>query len=314
MRRQRLGVSRAASRGFTLIELMIALLLGVMVMGAAIGIFLTNRQTYQATENLGRTQETARIAFELLARDVREAGGNGCDIGLPVVNVLKNNTDWTRNWVQPFRGYTDTGVVGMKTGTDALQVLAAGTGGGTVSTHDVTGKINLQEASTDLAAGNLMVLCDTEEMALLQARGYSGSTVTYDTSDQNACLKLGRFPSVCSASVNAYQFRQNAILTPLYASQWYVGANGRNGGTSLFQRRLQGSGTTVSEVAEGVTNLQLQYLLVGGSGFVDTVADWNNVLAVKITLTVNTLDKVGTDGQPLTRQMTTIASIRNRNP
>lgn len=302
--------------GFTLIELMIAMMLGVMVMGAAISMFLTNRQTYRATESMSRSQETARIAFELLARDVREAGGNACDVGLPVVNVLSSNTaTWWKNWAQPVIGFVDTGVDSMKTGTDALQILSAGTGGATLSTHDASGTLTLQGASSDLASGQVMVLCDRQEMALFQAKAYSsgGKTITYDTSGLNACSKFGRFPSVCNAAVNTYSFERNAIVTPLYAVQWYVGTNSR-GGTSLYQRVLSGNNATPSEVAEGVTNLQLQYLVTGGSTYIDTPTDWNNVLSVKITLTVATLDKVGTDGQPIVRDMTTIASIRNRNP
>ncbi|MFA4615373.1 pilus assembly protein PilW, partial [Xanthomonas perforans] len=53
---------------------MISMVLGLLVVGAAIGIFLSNRQAYAATEGVGRIQETARLGFELIARDIREAG------------------------------------------------------------------------------------------------------------------------------------------------------------------------------------------------------------------------------------------------
>ena len=61
--------SAARQLGLSLVELMVALVLGLLVVGAAIGVFLSNRQTYTATESLGRVQENARVAFELMARD-----------------------------------------------------------------------------------------------------------------------------------------------------------------------------------------------------------------------------------------------------
>ncbi|WP_242603149.1 PilW family protein [Xanthomonas vasicola] len=91
--------SRSRMRGVTLIELMIALVLGLLVVGAAIGIFLANRRTYSATEGLGRVQENVRTAFELMARDVREASGNPCVNTVPVANVLKTKaSNWYTNW------------------------------------------------------------------------------------------------------------------------------------------------------------------------------------------------------------------------
>ena len=67
------------ARGLSLIELMIALLLGLLVVGGAIGIFTSNRRAYNATESLSRVQENARVAFEMMSRDVREAGGERKD-------------------------------------------------------------------------------------------------------------------------------------------------------------------------------------------------------------------------------------------
>lgn len=69
-------------QGFTLVELMISLLLGLIVVGAAGAVFRANQQTYRTTDELARIQENARVAFELLAKDIREAGGNPCGNGM----------------------------------------------------------------------------------------------------------------------------------------------------------------------------------------------------------------------------------------
>ena len=118
------------ARGVSLIELMIAMLLGLLVVGAAIGIFLTNRQTYAATEGLGRVQENVRTAFELMARDVREAGGNPCDSSLPTVNVTAADptTYWRTDWVRPVIGFENGSLPASVAGTDAIQLLSGGAG------------------------------------------------------------------------------------------------------------------------------------------------------------------------------------------
>ena len=71
--RQRVG-------GFSLVELMTAMLLSLLLMAAAVSVLVTNKRTYSSTEGLGHIQENARIAFELMSRDIREAGGNPCDV------------------------------------------------------------------------------------------------------------------------------------------------------------------------------------------------------------------------------------------
>src|SRR5688572_11160216 len=93
-------------RGFTLVELMIAMVLGLIVVGAVAAVFATNSRTYAATESLGRVQESARVAFELISRDIRESAGNACERDLPVYNVLKNaDTLWYTNFGSSIRGY-----------------------------------------------------------------------------------------------------------------------------------------------------------------------------------------------------------------
>jgi prepilin-type N-terminal cleavage/methylation domain-containing protein len=55
---------RYAARGFSLVELMISMLLGLVIIGAATGVILANRQSYRTNEGLSQIQESARTAFE----------------------------------------------------------------------------------------------------------------------------------------------------------------------------------------------------------------------------------------------------------
>lgn len=64
--------------GFTLIEIMIALVLGLILTGAAISLFIASKQTYRMAEAVARVQEAGRYALEALAQDLRMAGHTGC--------------------------------------------------------------------------------------------------------------------------------------------------------------------------------------------------------------------------------------------
>ena len=54
------GTAAASQRGVTLVELMVAMVLGLVVSGAALALFMTNKQVYTASENLDRIQEASR--------------------------------------------------------------------------------------------------------------------------------------------------------------------------------------------------------------------------------------------------------------
>lgn len=73
----------AVSRGFTLVELMIAMVIGLIISIGVVQIFGSNRATYQLDESLARAQENGRFALEFLTQDVRHAGNLGCKRDAP---------------------------------------------------------------------------------------------------------------------------------------------------------------------------------------------------------------------------------------
>lgn len=61
-------------RGFGLIELMIAVAMGLFITAVIGSLFLGSRRTYAATEDMGRLQENMRFAYQLLSRTVHLTG------------------------------------------------------------------------------------------------------------------------------------------------------------------------------------------------------------------------------------------------
>src|SRR5690606_26200737 len=75
-------------QGMTLIEIMIALLIGAFLLGGVLQIFINSKQTYRMQEGLSRMQENGRFAMEFLEHDLRMAGFWGC-----LAPSSPNNTD-----------------------------------------------------------------------------------------------------------------------------------------------------------------------------------------------------------------------------
>jgi prepilin-type N-terminal cleavage/methylation domain-containing protein len=64
---------RGRQSGFSLVELMVALLIGLFLMLGAITVYNQSRATYRASEGVARLQEVARLALDVLEADIRMA-------------------------------------------------------------------------------------------------------------------------------------------------------------------------------------------------------------------------------------------------
>lgn len=273
---------RAVQSGFSLIELMIAMLLGLLVAAAAGGVFLSNKRVYAATETLGRIQENTRVAFELMSRDLREAGGNPCGSAMRPINMLTDATDpfWDR-FAEGVTGYdpgdvlpltaTGTGVAQRVAGTDAVEIHSSLGGGVRVTEHD-TPSAQLSVSSIEgFVDGDILLVCNVTQSFVFQVTGFTssggvsiqhngggGQTLNCSQSFQNFNEADGESCQPGNSSGNNYCFTDasgtspcpNGSIAPAYvvrigSIQWYVGNNAR-GGTSLYRSIITNrSGTAV---------------------------------------------------------------------
>jgi type IV pilus assembly protein PilW len=297
---------RATQSGFSLIELMIALLLGLLVVAAAAGVFMSNKRVYAATETLGRIQENSRAAFEIMSRDVREAGGNPCSSAASVVNQLvPGSNSWWAGFGDGLEGFDDTvampatafgTTVGTRiSGTDAVQLHLARDGSMRVLDHDTPGAVLTVNDSTGVAVNDILMICNMNFAFIFQVTalpsgniqhaGGSGSSLNCSQEFQSVRPDDGSCWSGGASAGNGYCFTEDdspcdsGSFSPAYVArinsmQWYVGANDR-GGRSLFRARVanQGSGLTPTlignreEIVEGVENMQLEYFEAGDSAY-----------------------------------------------
>jgi type IV pilus assembly protein PilW len=330
------GVSLAGrARGFTLIELMIALVLGLIVVAGVVSVFLANQRSYRTNQALGDVQDGSRVAFEMMARDIRNAGLTGCGNGGRVANVLTNSPGgggtlaWWADWTNAVHGYdgvtgdttlaTGTATTQRKTGTDSLQLLSAADSSVAITSDNQAGaQFTLSQVSPNLQTGDVAIVCDPDHATIFQISDYDGATtVTYATGGTpgNCAIGLG-FPSTCTGTGNSYTFLPNALISKLSIANWYIGYN-TTGGLSLF--RSQSAGGTPApapqEMVRDVSAMTLAYHQTGATTFVaaSAIANWSLVDAVQTTLTVQSVDqRAGTDVKPISRQFTATTTLRNR--
>ena len=60
--------------GFTLVELMIALVVGLILTSGVLQVYLSSKQAYRTNEALARIQEDSRLLSDMLGRNIRMAG------------------------------------------------------------------------------------------------------------------------------------------------------------------------------------------------------------------------------------------------
>jgi prepilin-type N-terminal cleavage/methylation domain-containing protein len=77
-------------KGITLIELMVALVICSIVMGAIYRLFITQTRAYTVQDQVAEVQQSVRSAMEILVRDLRMTG---CEtVAPPIVTPVASNS------------------------------------------------------------------------------------------------------------------------------------------------------------------------------------------------------------------------------
>jgi type IV pilus assembly protein PilW len=329
----------SSARGFSLIELMIALVVGLLVVAAAGGIFISNKRTYAATETLGRLQENGRVAFELLARELREAGGTPCGKNIPVANTIVPATSATSFGDGLFGYHRGTAIAGLDgagvgqrvLNTDAIEIKSGGSADVTVTKHNPSAAtIHVNTTEHGFKPGDVLLICDYTQATIFLQTGPQNNVlhVNHNTGNNpgpqfngltNDCKSLS-FPScVGDKAKDGKQYNDNAVIAKFSSTLWYIGNNAR-GGRSLYRRALN---QAPEEITEGINDMRLSYLLIGGSDYNPTIAanDWKEVSAVRIEMDIQAAagaltgrEIQGTDNAALNRPLAHTVTLRNRVP
>jgi type IV pilus assembly protein PilW len=314
-------------KGLTLIELMIALVLGLILVAGVIQIFVANKQTYRITDAHSRLQDNARFALEILSRDIRSAGYGGCRAiekmnvnqiaNAPVPTEMSANTIITGSeaasattWSPALSGSLGT-VLG---GTDVI-TLQRGTGCGATLTGNIgssNGNVQIVAPnSCNISAGDILMIADCEDAHIFRATsvsnpsGGTSQTIPHSSTVNQAnhfCKSYATLPDPgACATGEAKLYNYDAEVFKFSALTYYIRL-GTNGDPALwvYDQTSATGANNPSELIEGIENLQVLYGADDNDDnivdryvtakVINNATDWDKVISAQINVLAQTLD------------------------
>lgn len=154
-----------AQYGLTLVELMVAVAIGLFLVLVIGNLFVGAKQTYRTQDNLARLQENGRFAMEMLGRNIRDAGYTNI-LFSPSASFASAPaaTTFSGTAITGTNGSPDTLTVSYDSATDCLN--AAAPGGRAVNAFSINASKQLVCLGNGSATSQA-ILDDIEDMQIL---------------------------------------------------------------------------------------------------------------------------------------------------
>lgn len=311
------------SRGFSMVELMVAVTLGLLVSGAVISMFVSSRTAYQSTSGVGALADSGRMAMEFIQESARSAGFMACSHTNTVATGTENLlsaaivSPMTYDFAHGVGGYEANNTSpGNAIVLPAVPVGGAGTGNWTPAA----------EATFPAAANNKQVIgSDVVILRSVVPRATPAYVSNAFTAGAMSFQALGvgslqpNQTAVISDCVNWWTFQTGAIaggtpatvslgagnsgplpvglqagavIAPVTTAIYFIGV-GSDGDSALMRLELVNglAGLTSEEIVPDVENMQVLYGVdttgtQNASSYVtaNQVVDFNTVVSIKIAV------------------------------
>lgn len=311
--------THARQRGFSIVELMVAMTLSLVLLAGVLSVLYSSRLTYMENERVARIQENARGAMEFLLRDLRTSGYRGCSQGIVVSdfrNALANPTALLNDYRIPVLGFERTGAgawspnpvaagvnaVALDPDSDVIVIRSyrPGSTPGRVQVDMASGTDTLtveKVAGWSWGVNTRFVVSDCDLISVFMGTGIA---------DAGATATITRGVSAATNSTNDIgRFNRGALVTPVVTAQYFIQDSDPVAGPANYRPSLYRSlnGAAPEELVEGVELLQARYG-VDDAGEVttidryvtaDAVPDWNRVVAVNLGMLIRSPEETGVE-------------------
>lgn len=275
---------RVLQRGFSLIELMIAITIAVLLGIGMVQVFSAQRIAFAANEALARVQENSRFALQFLERDLRMAGNMTClnDLGFRgrVFNHLSPDVPSSAPWLYridvPLQVYE---YVGTSPGDGYMLEEKRTTPAAAAWNPPLPPDLGLAGVALD-GSDVVVVRYMSAEATTLTGIGVNAATGELSVADPSFieaggiyavtdCRNFSLFQSLGGASAGqgglnlvGWSGLENSygpdVPVHRFALAAYYVATGAEDGPALFRRALQADGSLLSEeMVGGVESMQL---------------------------------------------------------
>jgi len=311
-------------QGFSMVELMVAITLGLLLTGAVISVFVGSRAAYQATAGVGDMADSGRFALDLIGESVRGAGNLACNSAMSATSqhVIPTVVSFINNFGQGIEGFE-----AINTGPNAGVALPANPVVGAANNWNpnldaammaaIPGPFAPPVASPVQGSDVLVVRSSVPRVApVYTTADVSPGAVSLPVTPEPVALFLNQYAAIadCTKSVifpvgalvpagggnvtvNAglpgVGFSAGAVVAPLTTTIYYIGV-GSDGDASLWRlEQLNGPGFGApEELVPDIENMQVLYGIdpagtQTAAAYVtaDQVAG-NNVVSIRVALLV----------------------------
>lgn len=324
--------------GVSLVEIMVAMVISIFLLGGVVQVYLGNRTSYRFGDATGRIQENARFALETIASDIRMAGFWGCAQILSENDHLANTLNSASgNYKANIHNIINQDAVsgtendGLN-GSDSLSVIGSKPGQNIIKglMSSDTGSIEVDE-DTSIEANDMVIISDCSNADIFEVTSVAASTTAGqktlghtttapgsatpgnlkrpDSDGQSACTAVG----INHCLLKAYG--SDAAISSLQAITYSIQA-GESGEPALW-RSLNG---VDEELIEGIEQMQLRFGIdtdgdASPNQYVisTAVADSNDIRTVRIFLVARSdVDNITDNFQKYTVDDTDITAADNR--
>ena len=311
-------------RGFSMIELMIAMTLALVVSGAVVSVFVGSHNAYQATSGVASLTDSGSFALNLLQESVRGAGNVACNHATSSTNTnMLDATDSpllydfahgvggyeAANTGPPSGSFTVPGTAAVDPSTDdwtptldsALSPGVSGANAGAVSGSDVlvirssTLRTTAVYLTTDALQGATSIeVSNSAGLMVGQPAAISDctSSVTFLVTGVNGSAPATISIGGASGNGLPVPFASGAVVSPVTTMVYYIGV-GMDGDFALKRLVPSGNGSTFTdqELVPDIENMQVLYGIdttgtQTPSAYVtaDQVPDFSSVVSIKVAV------------------------------
>lgn len=325
-----------SSNGFSLIELMISVALGVALLAGVIQIFDSNKQSSRLQHAFVEVQEAGRIAADLLSRDIRMADYWGCTDTDNILDHL-NHDDPHYDEVEDIEG-----AVGLNARIAAANEAEIGGRKPLLNTNILTlrgsrsaSDVRVQEpvmpsnaAVIHLAPTTTTDIDQWEVVLITDCTGgdrFSNSNDLSGASTSNAStLNLGHAASgntghdgiQNATKINSRAYDASAQILLPFSVTYFIAEN--DNATNSLYRLNGGPDGELEELVRNIDDMQFIFAedtndnqSVNRFNPVADVLSFDDVLSIRTTFSVSSSELI--NGQAFSRNYTFTTNIRNRS-
>lgn len=294
-------------KGFSLIELMISIAIGLLIISAALGVYLAQSQVYKTNVSEASVQNAENAISAFMIPILRSAGFSGCSTVTQVLSTLNaggpaplGNINTIATMLIGYSGTSaltqyngandaiashwspslDTTLAGNAQSTsDVIVILGGMVGSQPMSVTNISSGANsldVQDA-TGIISGQFGAVSDCAKTSIFMITGVGGTTITHAAGSgvlNNATASLG------------INYAPGAQFMPMQQTAFFI-AQGPGGQSTLSMATMTGGTWSIQGLVPGVDMMLVQYG-IGSNGSstqyvtANAVTNWAQVYSLRL--------------------------------